>query len=563
MQETRGGQGQGYVLIGLFSVFLVITGFSIAQTSITPAEKLLIYDLNIFSLVYYVPLTFWVGLLGILFLFLYVFIANHRIVSSKFTDIFLFVLMITILLVVFGLPYIVEPNPRFVDSWVHGGTAKNIIETGRLNPQEFPYQNYPLSFVLLSMLSIVSGLELTVVLRFLPSILIFLFFTSLTVFFNKIVKNSRLAMVSVLVFALSTFYLPFHFSPEAFGWIFFFLLFALLVKDVAERKSQKSVSKSDTVVLMLLIVAIAITHPVTQFMTVLIMLTLAIAGAWIWKVKFVTKNIVFYALMVFSAWAIFFGYQYFEVIIKSFEIAILNNLGDFSSSILLRNLQESSPLEVANLLLFRRALYLLVPITAIYGVFHFFRKNKAILVFFVTWLSVAFISLPLTVFGLMPLERPIKIAFIPLALFSACLVVQKKKLGSLLLIFLLVTIPINFASFYWNEASTMTHNWELASAEFIGGNFNGTILGEFKETSIMRFYGNYSKVFNDYSAYGIRPDIFNMTFIRDMRIELVYITQLTIFRASLIGINVDAAEFINDTGFNCIYSNGYSSAFLR
>ena len=142
-------------------------------------------------------------------------------------------------------------------------------------------------------------------------------------------------------------------------------------------------------------------------------------------------------------------------------------------------------------------------------------------------------------------------------------VVYKKKVGVLFLAFLLFTIPLNFAAVYWGEASTMTHDWEIGSAKFVSANFDGVLLGDFKTTTIMNYYGNFSAIYDDYSLYGERPDIYNVTFIEENNVGLVYIDQLGLYKGAAYGMDVDMNSFTNSTDFSCVYSNGYSFVFSR
>jgi hypothetical protein len=552
-----------YFVAGCFLALSVLVLFSMSITIVAPVADFTKYDPVVFNLFYYVPVTFWIGILGLSVLFLYLFIRPNRF-SPVFVNVLLFLIMLIVLVAFFGLPNLVEPNPRFVDSWVHGKAAKNIFESGFLVPtKQLSYLTYPSSFMFLSMLSNGFGVEITVLLRFLPVGLILMFFTFLTVFFERIFGDMRQSVVAVFIFALSTFYFAFHFSPEIFGWLFFFLLFAFIAKGIKQKSEGQIVPNSDTLIIMFLIVAIALTHPVTQFTVLLLLTTLLIFGAMTRKIRYVSSNMVLFAAIVFVAWAMYFGYVYFDIIIQGFETAFRRIIGDLSASIAARAITESSPAAVADLLLYRRILYVLTPLMGVFGGIIYFRKRRLNFNFLFCFIAAAAIMFPLTVVGILPLERSIKIAFIPLSLFGAVLICSKRKIGVLLLAFLLFTIPINFASVYWGEASTMTHDWELASSMFVSDNFHGVLLGEFKTTSIMNYYGDFRAIFNDYSLYGYRPNIFNLTYIEENHVQVVYITQLTLYRAESLGLEVNMDSFLNSPEFSCVHSDGYSYVLMR
>jgi hypothetical protein len=538
-----------------FSFIIISTAF----TKITPEGNLSCYNPKIFNLLFYVPVTFWIGMfmLGALLFLLY--LKAPKGVSLKLTKVLIVSSVIIILTAFYALPYLVEQNPRFVDSWVHGRTANGILKSGHLNLTEYDYQTYPLSFIALSVMSKITGINLIVWLRILPLMMVLLFFGFLIFFLNKLLKDLKTAAISVFVYGLSTFYLSFHFSPEIFGWLFLYLLLAIALNLI--RNDAKSLNRKDALIYVLLVIGIAIAHPVTQLSAALILFVLFMLGAF-WKVRYLSFNRLAISIVIFAGWAISFGYPYFNVIVKSFGIAFEKVSSEITSSIIARPLQETFPHEVTNLLLYRRAIYLLVLLMAFVGGFLFKKKDKMQFTLLFGLATSGALLLFLTAFGILPLERPIRIAFIPLSAFSAYLICQKKKLGSLLLLLFIITLPLNFASFYWGEASRMTHDWEISSAIFISDHFNGVALGGFKETSIWKFFGNFSKIYNDYYLYGTKPDVFNLTFIQKQSIELVYISQTTLQKELLSGRPLNVSTFIDSTKFNCISANGYSITLL-
>jgi hypothetical protein len=535
---------------------------------ISPNADLYNYNLQVFNLFFYIPISVWIGTLGLGGMLLFLFMSDNYKFSRNYVHGLMFAAMLIIFIVFYGLPHIIEQNPRSADSWVHGRTASSLVINGHLDPNKFRYQSYPSSFMILIIIHMITSIEITLLLRIIPLFLVLMFFFTFTILIKELFKDIKIAIIASLIFGLSTFYLSFHFSPEAFGWILLFLLFTLLVKRLQDKTAFKA-SKKLQFLIILTVLGITITHLVTQISTVLILFTLFMLSN-IWKIKQIKFSIVILpmlAMILFTAWTTFFGYRYISGIIKGFEVAFEKTMLDITSSIIARPLQEKIPTEITSLLLYRRSIYVVVPLLALCGIFLYWRKNNkkidSKLTFLLSILTTGIILVPLTAFGTLPLERPIKLAFIPLSILSAYFIIQK-KLATLVLIFLLTTIPINFASFYWSEVNKMTHDWEISSAQFISANFHGTVLGEFKEACIMRFYGNFKKVYDDYQQVGERqPDIFNLTFIKKQKIELVYISQLNIMDHFLAGRRLEICTFVNFTLFNCVNSNEYSITLLR
>jgi len=517
------------------------------------------------------PLTLWVAIFVLAALLLIIHFHDGKLMSVRTTSIVTLGVCLTLIVVFQGLPNIVETNPRFVDSWLHGRTAKAIMETGILQPVQFNYQAFPSSFILLSSLSLVSGIPITLLLRFVPVIFIVLFFSFLSLFAYRLSVNSKLASMVILIYGLSTFGLAFHFSPEIVGWLFFTLLLAYMLRSMNRSGGRALGLRRDLLVIVILLTGIATTHPVTQFTTVLVVVVLMLFAKRIWTTKAAFHDMFFVlvlAVTLFSAWTTIFGLSYFTSTISGFATAFRTVLSDFMSSIAAQPLRTRNPSEVSALLTYRQALYSVVLICSFVGGYLFWRKEKRKLAYLLALLVASFLAAPLTLFGMLPLERTIKLAFIPVSIFAAYLVTDKRRFGGLLLVFLLLTFPVNFASFYWDEIGRSANlDWDIDSAKFIASNFHDVVLGQWKDTAIMEFYGYFSKVYNDYYLLGKRPDLFEMynySFIEANGIGLVYIAQLTTESAGeKSGQTLTLGNFLDNPFLDCVYSNDYSAVLVR
>jgi len=560
------------IAISVLVFVLTLIAVLLAFLRVAPNSELVGYIPNVFNLAYYVPLILWVAIFALVALFLSIAFSNVTRLSGRLAYVSMFVLMLAILLVFYGFPNITEKNPRFVDSWVHGRTAKEIFDKGNLDLDEFAYQAYPSSFIFLSTLAIMSGIGLTELLTVIPLVFIALFFSFLTFLGRNLLKKPKLAIIFALIYGLSSFQLAFHFSPEIFGWLLFLLLLALMAKRINSNSGAVLSSRSMFVVLALLLIGITTSHPVTQFLTLLVMLSVTLLAKMIWRSKFTQHELVGLALLtiiMFSMWALSFGYLYFSSIVSSFVSAFRTVLSNLSYSIAAHPFQVYYPPGIAILDSYRQVLYVTVMLSSMVGAYFLWKHQRDTFSFVLTLLAVSLISAPLTLFGILPLERTIRLAFIPASLFLAYLITIERharlaKVGASVLLFLLLTFPLNFASFYWNEISrNATLDWEVSSAKFIGFNSNGILLGEFKETAIQTYYGNFSLVYNDYYLVGNRPDIFNYTFIEEGRMNVIYITQLSVLRASWSGMNLSMELFLNSSFLDCVHSNGYSIVLVR
>ena len=263
------------ILISYFLFFFILTIVSFLITQIVPIGPFYVYNTTIFNLFFYMPPTIWAAIFGMGGLLIFLVFHDFKGLSTRFIYGLMLLSVLVIFAVFYGLPYLMEPNPRDGDSWYHGGTANALLSTGHFNLNEFGYQAYPSSFLVLSSLSLVSDVDIPSLLHFLPMALVMVFFVVLFVAINEISKNPKVAIVSVFVYGLSTYYLHFLFAPSLFGWILLFLLIAILAIEAQESSEFKLVSnklKSFTIVILLLIIGIATTHPVTQFVAISLML---------------------------------------------------------------------------------------------------------------------------------------------------------------------------------------------------------------------------------------------------------------------------------------------------
>lgn len=537
---------------------------SIFSINVSPDASLNSYVQSVFSLFYYVPMTAWIVLFSLELLLLVVYWGYPKSLSPKAKSLVIFAIFLLVFAFIYGLPHIVESNPRFVDSWIHGETAKVIGETGYLQPLDFSYQAYPSSFIFLSSLSMVSGIDITVWLRILPFILTLLFFFFFVSLVKELLGDTKIAVISAFIYGATAYNLNFHFSPENFGWLVFFLFFIVLARGVREYGSGAFRSRGFFAIFAIATVAIATSHFVTQFLISAIILMLYVFGGRIWKTRAAVLVPILVVVISFLAWASFFSTPYLASTFDGFKNAFYRVLSDPMSSIAAGPLQIYSPPGVTDLLFFRRILYFGLLTLAFFGAYSFRKQNRRSFAFLFVLLVASLLPLPMTLFGTLPLERTIRLAFIPLSIFSAYLVVKNRRIGVLVLAFLLFSVPINFASLYYNEmGNNMTFDWEVSSAKFASANFNGIILGSFKETGVLDFYGNFSETFNDYHLLGREaPDVFNFSYIQNHGIELVYITQLTVLGESSRG-GLDTTLMQNSSFFNCIYSDGYSYFLLR
>lgn len=544
------------------AVFSLIEVASCVATSVNPSGgSFTSYSLRSFDLFYYFPWTIWLAVFGFGALLIALVVFDFSDVSPKLAYALMLYSLIMIFIVFFAMPYLAEPLPRYWDSWTHGAAANGIALTGHLTNADFNYQGYPASFIFLASIAELTGVTVESLLHILPLLLVVAFFTAFVYAANEITGNPKIAVTAALIYGVSTYYLTFHFSPEIFGWLLLLLLIALIAKESQISKQFSTVSRRFFLVISLLVLlAIGMTHPVSQAIALLAVVFLFLFRKRIWQGTNTTIGLVLLSAVIFSAWAAFFGTTYYSQIVLNFNSAIQSVAANFSSSAAIAHYANASvPSQIANLLYYRRALYVFVPVTGIFGFFFYRNKSSPKSMFLAALVLAGVLIASLTVFGILPVERSIELAFLPLSVFSGYLVVEKKKIGVVVLIFIVGTIPLNFAVYYWNEPFYMTHSWEVSSAQFISDNFHGNVLSDYKESLLMEFYnGSFSGVYTDYFLVGSPPNIFNVAYITANRVQLIYVSQLSLLNAQINGEQVDK-NLTSDSNFDVVCSTYYST----
>jgi hypothetical protein len=347
-------------------VFFSLAVFSVFSTSVTSNQSFTVYNSEVSNLLYYMPATFWIALFGFGGLFLFLLIKGSK---SKLSYAIMFLCILMILEMFFGYPYLIEPNARFIDSYVHGQVSRAINVNGHLT-SAFNYEGYPISFIFVSVLTQLSGVSLDFWLHILPVLFVLGFFIFLAYSVLSLTKRPDIAIVATLIYGLSTYFLPFHFSPQLCCWLLFFALIGLLAQDI---QSDSAVSfwsaRSLVVVLLLIFLAIGITHPGTEFVVVLVLFFFIVFHKQIWRRPKVTLGIFLFVVILYAAWAFFFASSYYLYVIKSFKGAFESVLSDFSNSVVNIPFVAKYPLEVTIMRIKGRFLYVLVGITGLVDYF--------------------------------------------------------------------------------------------------------------------------------------------------------------------------------------------------
>lgn len=136
-----------------------------------------------------------------------------------------------LLLMVYGLPSIVEPLPRFSVAWRHVGIAEVLTRTGGIDPSVSAYFSWPGFFALAGFVSTTMGWPDTMPLvGWSPLVFNVLYLAPLGILAQSLVADRRVRWLGVWLFLSVNWIGQDYFSPQAFGFLIYLWILALLIR---------------------------------------------------------------------------------------------------------------------------------------------------------------------------------------------------------------------------------------------------------------------------------------------------------------------------------------------
>lgn len=211
--------------------------------------------------------------------------------------------------VLWGTPVILETYPRNWDTYHFGFLTQIVVDRGldfSLSAESLTqYIEYPGSFVYFAFLRFVTGLDLLALFGILSVLVVPLILLSFYALFRRITDRDDVARLSILIFLLVTTVLYTSPSPQSLMLVSFPLFLMLVLKPTQ--------SSSASVLLVLLLIGIVISHPTTGILIVFILVSISVAHLIsrrnlakalrpLLRVLIVT-SVLFAAWFAFVAWA--------------------------------------------------------------------------------------------------------------------------------------------------------------------------------------------------------------------------------------------------------------------
>jgi hypothetical protein len=149
--------------------------------------------------------------------------------SSPRTPILL-VHVIALLVMVYALPAVVEPELRFAVTWRHVGIIDKIVHTGAIDPRIDAYFNWPGFFAGAALIERAAGLSTVInALKWAPLAFELLALAPLLLIMRTLSTGPRLRWTAVWVFYLANWVGQDYFSPQAFAYVLYLILLGAIL----------------------------------------------------------------------------------------------------------------------------------------------------------------------------------------------------------------------------------------------------------------------------------------------------------------------------------------------
>jgi hypothetical protein len=139
--------------------------------------------------------------------------------------------VLILVVVVYGLPSIIEHETRLTAAWRHTGVIETIARTGHVNPSIDAYFDWPGFFMLGAFVTKTAGLSSAITLaRWAPIVINLLFLPALLVIFRTATRDERTVWLALWIFYSADWIGQDYFSPQAAAFFLYLASLALLLR---------------------------------------------------------------------------------------------------------------------------------------------------------------------------------------------------------------------------------------------------------------------------------------------------------------------------------------------
>ncbi len=213
---------QNFSLKGIFPYLWLVAAVLVWGVSLQWVEPRAMNDLGLVSAL---PPGIFVGL----FLVTVGFALNLR--AAWFNEWRLFLYVLTLMVMLYGITALVFPTPRFATTWKLVGVTDFVINTGTVSPRVDAFMNWPGFFIFSAALTEAMGLDTP--LRFAAWAHLgfnLLYFAPLFTIFTTVTKDRRVVWSALWLFYATNWIGQDYLSPQAFGYFFFLMTIAICLR---------------------------------------------------------------------------------------------------------------------------------------------------------------------------------------------------------------------------------------------------------------------------------------------------------------------------------------------
>jgi hypothetical protein len=406
----------------------------------------------------------------------------------------------------YGTPVLTYEVPRFADIFAHGAEVLPIISNGHINSSDTYAIEYPSTFLLLAMFSIVQNADVLTLMRFTE---IFTILTVVTlVYCISRVSNSRYAGLAPLGFMGAFWVDQGHFSPQGLSLVFYLIFFLAIIKALASNSSRRGW----LVLAIIMLLAVNFTSPTNSLFLILNLGTIAAISYLLVRKNVVTNRILIFTAIagtIFLCWSIYNAESKTILKAQEFEQRIVEDFGSLET-IKVTPAPSESYQTINDLRLMVVGFVILSGIAISVAVT---RKKSAISLILVGWFATASFIVITMYLSPVLLSRTFLYISIPWALLIASLFVQKDQLkwhkslkAMLVVIVLLLVLSIPITR-YGRDPNTYAPLALLNSAEMLADHSNGG------ESVVSYFMGSLvTKYFAAANGVNMETAVFEPTF---------------------------------------------------
>jgi hypothetical protein len=137
----------------------------------------------------------------------------------------------SLIVMLYGLPALLEPVARMNAAWRHTGIAQYILDRGALNPQIDAYFNWPGFFLVLGFVSKIAGVSSPIAIAaWAPTVFNALFAAPLWVIARSATADRRLAWLTLWIFYTTNWISQDYMAPQAMTYLLFLVVVALALR---------------------------------------------------------------------------------------------------------------------------------------------------------------------------------------------------------------------------------------------------------------------------------------------------------------------------------------------